>query len=157
MGKAFYELGLQYGGVTRVFSMYGKADSADENKYFPQLMFTGFSDNKVRFVLRSIETGRRSDIVVMSHINLLVVGYLIKFFKPSVKLALLAHGIEVWNPLPGWKKHMLNKCDLILPVSHFTRDKMISQHGIPEERFSVFNNCLEPFLERSLSEDKNAA
>jgi len=157
VGKALYELGLQYGGLTDVYSMYGKADNADGNKYFPQLLFKGFSDNKVWFVLKSIASGRRSDIVMMSHINLLVVGYLIKFFKPSVKLVLIAHGIEVWKPLPGWKKYMLHKCDLILPVSHFTKDRMVSLHGLPEDKFSVFNNCLEPFLEKPLTGRKSPA
>ncbi len=139
-----------------MYSMYGNANNADGNKYIPQSLFTGFSDNKVRFVLKSIAAGRKADIVMMSHINLLVVGYLVKFFKPSVKLVLIAHGIEVWNPLPGWKKRMLRKCDLILPVSHFTQDKMIALHGLDEKKFSVFNNCLEPFLEKPLLGRKNA-
>ena len=157
VGKALYELGLQYGGITEVYSMYGKPDSADGNKYFPQLLFKGFSDNKIGFVLKSIAAGRRSDVVIMSHINLLVVGYLVKFFKPSVKMMLIAHGIEVWKPLPGWKKYMLRKCDLILPVSHFTKDRMVELHGLPGDKFSVFNNCLEPFLEKPLTGRKSPA
>ena len=91
--------------------MYGRPDNADGNKYFPQLLFKGFADNKIWYVLKSIASGRKANIVMMSHINLLVVGYLVKLFKPSVKLVLLAHGIEVWAPLPGWKKYMLRKCD----------------------------------------------
>ena len=145
-GKALYELGLQYGGTVKVFSMYGRPDNADRNNYFPQLLFTGFNGDKIRYVRRAISEGRRSKVVLMSHINLLVVGYFIKFFRPSVKLVLLAHGIEVWKPLPGWRKKMLLKCDLILPVSHFTKEKMKTLYGIPEEKFSVLNNCLDPIL-----------
>jgi glycosyltransferase involved in cell wall biosynthesis len=150
MGKALYELGLQYGGTSKVFSMYGDKDSADANKYFPQLMFSGFSSNKVKYVLSSIREGGRSEVVIMSHINLLLVGWLVKFFRPKVKLILIAHGIEVWRKLPGWKMRMLRRCDLYLPVSHFTKEKMIELHGLPDEKFSVFNNCLEPFMERPL-------
>lgn len=137
--------------------MYGKKASAPQNKYFPQLLFNGFNNNKISFVLNSIATGRRSDIVILSHVNLLIVGYLIKFVRPSTKLVLIAHGIEVWDPLPGWKKYMLSKFDLFLPVSHFTMNKMVSLHGLPANKFSVFNNCLEPFLEKPLSRGKNAA
>jgi glycosyltransferase involved in cell wall biosynthesis len=118
------------------------------------LVFTGFNGDKIRYVRKAIAEGRRSKVVLMSHINLLVVGYFIKFFRPSVKLVLLAHGIEVWKPLPGWKKKMLRKCDLILPVSHFTKEKMKTLYGLPEEKFSVLNNCLDPFLELPLQKEK---
>ena len=156
-GKALYELGMQYGGLIKIHSMYGPKGKADGNKYFPQLIFTGFSGHRINCVLKSIREGRRSRVVLLSHINLLIIGYLIKLIKPSVKLVMLAHGIEVWYPLSSWKKKMLHKCDLILPVSHFTRDKLISQHGIPKERLVVINNCLDPFMEQPLNKEKSPA
>lgn len=154
-GKALYELGLQYGGRVNVFAMYGRPEYGNRNNYFSQLVFTGFGDNKIRYVRKAIATGRKSEVVLLSHINLLVVGYIIKLIRPSVKLVLLAHGIEVWRPLPAWKKMMLRKCDLILPVSHFTKEKMKTLYGLPEQKFSVLNNCLDPFLERPLQKEKN--
>ena len=154
-GKALYELGLQYGGLVNVFAMYGKADDGNRNNYFPQLVFTPFNGNKIRFVRQAFLEGRKCKVVMMSHINLLIVGYLIKFFRPSVKLVLLAHGIEVWKPLRGWKKKMLRRCDLILPVSHFTKEKMKALFGLPEEKFIVLNNCLDPFMELPLQKEKN--
>ncbi len=153
-GKALYELGLQYGRIVNVFSMYDKCEHGEGNKYFPRLVFTRFGGRKIRYMFRAIIEGRRSNVVLMSHINLLVAGFLIKFLKPSVKLVLLAHGIEVWKPLPAWKKYMLRKCDLVLPVSHFTKEKMKSQYGLSEERFAVLNTCLDPFLELSLQKEK---
>lgn len=155
VGKALYELGLQYGGIAEVYSMYGRSEYADNNRYFPQLMFRAFNDNKIWFVIKSILSGRRSQYLVMSHINLLIVGYLVKLFRPSVKLVLIAHGIEVWRPLPAWKRYMLRRCDLILPVSHFTQQKMLDLYHLDESKFSVFNNCLEPFLEKPLHKEKS--
>ena len=155
-GKALFELGLQYGGLVKIFSMHGPKGKAVGNKYFPQLMFTGFSGNKIACVLKSIREGSKSKMVLMSHINLLMIGYLIKLFNPSVKLVLLAHGIEVWQNFPAWKKKMLHKCDLILPVSHFTRERMASLHGIPEEKMMVINNCLDPYMAQPLKRGKNS-
>ncbi len=154
-GKALYELGLQYGGLVNVFAMYGKADDGDRNTYFPQLVFTPFDGDRIRFVRKAFSEGRQSKVVLMSHINLLVVGYFIKFFRPSVKLVLLAHGIEVWKPLKGWKKKMLRRCDLILPVSHFTKEKMKALYGLPDDKFFVLNNCLDPFMELPLQKEKD--
>ncbi len=146
--KAIYELGLQSGGQVKIFSMYDHPGYAGVNKYFPQPLFTGFGKHKAHFVLKSLQQGRKNRIVILSHINLLLVGYLIKKISPSTKVVLLAHGIEVWQPLPFWKKRMLHAPDIILPVSHFTKEKMKSLYGLPEERFVVINNCLDPFLEQ---------
>ena len=154
-GKSLNELGLQYGGLVKIHSMHGPKGKADGNKYFPQLLFTGFGGRRIRYVFRSFMAGRRSEVVLMSHINLLLVGWLIKKTRPSVKLVLLAHGIEIWEPLSSWKKKMLHHCDLILPVSQFTRDKIISLHGIPEKKLVVINNCIDPFMERPMQEGKD--
>lgn len=154
MSKALSELVLQYGGTVRIFSMYGKEEAVDGNSYFPQTKFSSFSNNKIGFVLKSIMAGRHKDIVLMSHVNLLVPGILIKLVHPRVKLVLIVHGIEVWRPIAAWKKYLLRKIDLFLPVSHFTKDKMKALYGLAEEKFSVMNNCLDPFLEKPLQKGK---
>ena len=156
VGKALCELGLQYGGSVKIFSMYGNADKAAGNTYFPQTKYSGFKHKKISFVLRSLFEGSRSDIMLLSHVNLLLPGILVKLVRPSVKLVLLAHGIEVWRPVAGWKRRMLHKIDLVLPVSQFTKDKMKELYGLPETKFSVMNNCLDPFLEMPLQKEKAA-
>ena len=154
MGKALTELVLQYGGTVRIFSMYGREEAVDGNIYFPQTKFQNFKNNKIGFVFRSMMAGRHKDIVLLSHVNLLIPGILIKLVHPRVKLVLIAHGIEVWRPIAAWKKYLLRKIDLFLPVSHFTKDKMKALYGLAEEKFSVMNNCLDPFLEKPLQKGK---
>ncbi len=44
------------------------------------------------------------------------------------------------------KRNMIKQCDIILPVSFFTKEKMKQIHHLPEEKFTVINNCLDPFL-----------
>lgn len=144
-GKALYEISELHGDRLFVYSMHDNLATAND-KYFPRNLFKAFGGQKSRFVLSSVRRGIKSDIVFMSHINLLVVGRLIKLFSPETKLVLITHGIEVWKPLPPWKKNMLNKCDLILPVSSFTKDAMKKIYGLAEEKFKVINNCLDPFL-----------
>ena len=136
--------------------MYGKEDTSDDNLYFPQTKYTGFKNKKVQFVLRSFLQGLRSDIILLSHINLLLPGIFIKLFKPGAKLVIIAHGIEVWRPVAAWKRKLFSRVDLFLPVSHYTKDKMIELYGLPENKFQVVNNCLDPFLERPLQAGKAA-
>jgi glycosyltransferase involved in cell wall biosynthesis len=68
---------------------------------------------------------------------------------------MLAHGIEVWGKMGWLKMMMLRKCDLILPVSNFTKQKMMQLHGLPQQKFCVLNNSLDPFLERPLTKEKD--
>lgn len=49
---------------------------------------------------------------------------------------------------------MLFKCDNIFSVSRYTKDVIIRLNGFPEERISVLNNCLDPFLEKPIKKEK---
>ena len=129
-----------------VFSMYDFSNQADE-KYVPANIFKGFGQQKINFVKAAVQKGCNSKVVILSHINLLLIGYLIKIFSPRTKIILFAHGIEVWEPLNSFKKHLLKNCDKILCVSAFTQQKMIEVHQLKAAQLMVLNNCLDPFLE----------
>ncbi len=146
VGKAMYESCIRYNKRIKIFSMHDKQEDADDNLYFPSEIFTGFSVNKIRFMSKAVIQGRKSKLVIMSHVNLLIAGWLIKKLRPSVKLILFAHGIELWNPVNRFKRKMLQSCDEIVSVSEFTRRKMIEVHGVEEKKCSILNNCLDPFL-----------
>ena len=154
-GKALHDLGMHQPAKTlAVFSMYDQ-DAEVNEKYFPRSLFKGFGKNKLQFMIAAIQKGRYCDQVILSHANLLMAGFLIKWFSPNTKLVLIAHGIEVWSPLSSWKRHMIGKCDQILAVSNFTRQKLVSIHGIAENKITVLNNCLDPFLEPPLLTGKS--
>lgn len=155
MGKALHELAADRPGDSlKVYSMYDKLKDHNK-KYFPASVFKGFGKNKLLFVLAATREGIRSGEVILSHINLLLAGFLIKVFSPRTKIILIAHGIEVWHSFPFWKKFMLRKCDQILAVSHFTKERIIALNGYDERKVTVFNNCLDPFLQPPLNATRN--
>ncbi|MFC4261254.1 glycosyltransferase family 4 protein [Ferruginibacter yonginensis] len=145
-GKAFYEYGIEQLCSVRIFSMHDADSDAIDNHYFPTTHFKGFQANKIAFVLAAIKAGCNSNIVVLSHFNLLSVGWLIKKLSPHTKVCLIAHGIELWYPLPKHKRKMLQGIDGIFSVSHFTQQTIIQQHGINAQKCNVLHNCLDPFL-----------
>jgi glycosyltransferase involved in cell wall biosynthesis len=147
MGKALYEQGLQSNLPVRIFSMHDKKDSAEANEYFPAEIFCGYNAAKSKFVTEAILTGIKSHVVILSHINLLVAGWMIKKLSPDTKVILLAHGIEIWHPLNKQKLMMLHSCDEIISVSMFTMQKVMDLHGIPQNKCAVLNNCIDPFLD----------
>ena len=146
MGKAFYEYGLENGSGIHIMSMHDQNKAADNNVYFPKEIFSGFAANKIDFVVEAVSRGCMADVVVISHINLLIAGWFIKKAKPSTKIILIAHGIEIWGELKWSKKNMLSACDEILCVSQFTADKIGAFHNIPASKITVLNNCIDPFL-----------
>ena len=105
-GKALHEIMQEENGEAFVYSMYDKKTTAT-NPYFPDGIFRGFESKKIDFVLSAIKKGRIADIVILSHINLLSVGYLIKKLSPKTKLLLITHGIEVWERQTGFKNKMM--------------------------------------------------
>ena len=137
-----------------VYSMYDETNEANA-KYISPAIFKGFGQRKLQFVNAAIKKGCSAKVVLLSHINLLMIGYVIKLFCPGVKLILIAHGIEVWEPLKGFKKYMLHKCDKIVCVSEFTRQKMQDLFNLPVEKLVVLNNCLDPYLLPGKNENKD--
>ncbi|MDQ6843593.1 MAG: glycosyltransferase family 4 protein [Bacteroidota bacterium] len=157
MGKALYEESIKNDGVVHICSMYDRQEDAFNNLYFPSENFRGFGINKLHFIKEMVQAASRVDRVILSHINLLLIGWLIKKKAPSIKIILLAHGIEIWHPLSPRKRNMLWHCDAILAVSSFTRNKIIEQHKLLEEKCKVLNNCIDPFLSAPSRHKKNEA
>jgi glycosyltransferase involved in cell wall biosynthesis len=146
MGKALYEDSIENDGLLQVCSMYDKQQDAFGNPYFPSESFRGFGINKLRFMKQMVQSGSKYDRVILSHINLLPVGWLIKKLSPRTKIILLAHGIEIWYPVIARKRKMLRNCDKIMAVSTYTKNQVGAIHGIPAHKIEVLNNCLDPFL-----------
>ncbi len=150
MGKALYEQTILHDTDLQVLSMHDDDLSAENNKYFPTEKFKGYGAAKSNFVLAAIKESFKKDVVILSHINLLVVGWMIKKRNPSIKIYLIAHGIELWQPLSKLKQLLLKVCTKIIAVSNFTAQKVVSSQHIKINKTAVLNNCLDPFLQKPL-------
>lgn len=153
-GKAFYEFGIENNEQIQIKSLHDSESAAVNNIYFPRNIFKGFKGNIPKFILNNAIQGRKARIVVLSHINLLPVGWLIKFISPKTRLVLITHGIEIWNPVKRRVLKMLRSCDRILAVSSYTRNRVIEVHKIDTQKCNVLNNCLDPFLELPVQSHK---
>jgi phosphatidyl-myo-inositol dimannoside synthase len=146
VGKALFEYGLSENKNISIYSMHDPQDCAMENVYFPAEIFRGYNAAKITFIKEAVAAGKNTDVIILSHINLLVVAWLIKKVNPSAKIMLMAHGIEVWKPLSKQQKVMIESCDKIVSVSSFTREKIETLHGVSKEKNWVLNNCIDPYL-----------
>lgn len=120
-------------------------DSDSNIKFLPQNLLKGFNGNKLLAILYAMIRIMTADIVLLGHVNLLVLA-LYSFLFPKKKIVLIAHGIEVWQDLAKWKQKVLQKCDLILAVSNYTKQQIIAKHQVDTEKIIVFPNTINPFL-----------
>ena len=146
LGKALQEISVEQGGSLAVFSMYDDADVLYSNPYFGNTEFKGYTKNKIKFFLASIWRGLKTDVLVLSHVNLAIIGWLVKLSSPRKKIILIAHGIEIWESKSFFQKIYLRSVDKIVAVSNYTKDKIISKTDFAESRIAVINNCIDPFL-----------
>jgi phosphatidyl-myo-inositol dimannoside synthase len=116
-------------------------------QYLDARNFRGFGKNRAGFILNAVNAAGRADLIIISHINLALVGLLTKIINPKCKVWLIAHGIEVWRPLSRVKKMFLKRCDKIVCVSNFTKEQMVSRHQAEPARCTVLNNAVDCFME----------
>ncbi len=93
-----------------------------------------------------VRAGSGVNTVILSHVNLLLIGWLIKKVSPSTRLILLAHGIEIWYPLSRRKRKMLHYCNSVFAVSSYTQNKILEVHKFSKAKSAILNNCLDPYL-----------
>ncbi|MGN6179113.1 MAG: glycosyltransferase family 4 protein [Mucilaginibacter sp.] len=139
----------------KTLSAYDR-DSDLMPQYLPSECFTGFGVKRIRFVIQTIKEASNARVVILSHINLAIVGLLIKLFNRNCKIWLIAHGIEVWRPLSSVKKRLIGKCDKVICVSQFTKQQMMDIHQTSEYKCIVLNNAIDPFMQLPVSFEKPA-
>ncbi len=114
-------------------------------QYLPANKFKGFA-SRLAFTLKAFLNAHKFDVVIISHINMALVGRAIKTIHPKCKIWVVAHGIEVWKDLSNNKKWLLKNCDKVICVSNFTKQQVVARHHIDVAKCEVLNNALDPFM-----------
>ncbi len=146
LAHSLYHISKQESWVFRLFSVYdSRYDLMD--RYLPAENYKGFSNHRLTVGLKTISETNRSDIVILSHVNLSLIGITVKLLNPKCQLWLIAHGIEVWRPVNFVKRAFLQRfCDKIICVSKFTNDQMILKHHSDPGKCVILNNAIDPFI-----------
>lgn len=141
--------------IFQLWSLYDEQNDLMPH-YLPAGSFRGFGFNRIYFVINALKVAPTADVIIISHINLGVVGLAIKLINPKCKVWLIAHGIEVWRPLSFARKLFAQKCDKIICVSNFTRQEVINRHQINGDKCVVLNNAVDSFMTPPVSFNKPA-
>jgi len=93
------------------------------------------------------------DLVICGHINLLPLAVLLNTYIRA-PLALMAYGIDVWQPPNAMARHWLKKVDAVWSISAITRDRMNAWAKLPESKYALLPNAIH--LERYGMAEKRA-
>jgi glycosyltransferase involved in cell wall biosynthesis len=101
--------------------------------------FRGFGRSKLSFIASSIAAARRSSasecpVIFSAHPYLAVPANVVRRFSPRSRSVVVAHGVEVWEPLPGYRRRALVRTDLVVAPSRYTVEKLISVQRVAPER-----------------------
>jgi phosphatidylinositol alpha-1,6-mannosyltransferase len=110
-----------------------------------EFAFTGCAGNKIDFVAPAVRTAwGKVELVVAGYPDLGPLGPLAKALAPKTKTVVIAHGVEVWQPLPLFKRLALCQADLILTPTKNTANQVALQQGVAKERIRVLPWALDP-------------
>lgn len=128
------------------FKMLSLYDKDTDAKYVCIKQFKGFNGFKMYFLISAVLTGLRSETIIISHVNLIIVALFIKVIRRKAPVIMLAHGVEVWREMPRWKQWFIRKRVKVWAVSNFTAQILEHKHQINRANIEVLNNPLDPFF-----------
>jgi glycosyltransferase involved in cell wall biosynthesis len=141
--KALHELECESALYSNAHSLYD--DITDEN-YYPDEKYSGYGQNRIKFVLKSIAKAFRFEYIILGHINLAIIGAIINMLSPRKKVVLIIHGIEVWEGLSPLKRYLLKNTHKVLSVSSFTKNKLLELQKLDADKVHIFPNTIDPYF-----------
>lgn len=123
-----------------------------------EVEFEGFARAKHRFAASAVRLAlRRPRLVIAAHPNLAPLAAGMALLAPRLRYVAVAHGIEVWKPLPRLRRQALRRASMVLVPSLSTAGHVRDQ-GVSEDRIFRLPWALDPSLEPdSSSQDDGPA
>ena len=110
-----------------------------------EFVFTGSARSKLGFVAPGARVAwRKAKLIIAGYPSLGPLGPAARVLAPKAKTVVIAHGIEVWEPLPVFRRLALREADLVLTPTKHTANQVALHQGVAEERIRVLPWALDP-------------
>lgn len=154
---ALHQIALAHGWTDELLSLNDGARAHDLEVDGAKLSFSGFGREKLRFALAGIRRVRSSRergqcVLLAAHPYLAVPARVIQTLASNIKTVVMTHGVEVWHPLPIYRRSALRHATLVLAPSRDTMEKLISTQGISLQRVRKLAWPLDPDFLRLAAE-----
>jgi phosphatidyl-myo-inositol dimannoside synthase len=110
-----------------------------------ELRFTGFARAKLGFARRACALARgEAKLILAGHPNLAPVAAAARLLAPGSRTVILAHGIEVWQPLAPLRRRALIGADVVCAPSRDTARRLHDVQGMPAAKVVELPWGLDP-------------
>ena len=106
--------------------------------------FRAFGRSKLRLVFHAIRLAPRLRAVYFGHVHLAPLGLLLRLFNHGLRYWVAGHGVEVWYPVSFTQRLALRGVTGVVAVSTFTRDRVITVQGVPQDKVVVLSPGVDP-------------
>jgi phosphatidylinositol alpha-1,6-mannosyltransferase len=112
--------------------------------------FRGFGRNNIALISYLLRAAPRLDALYLGHVNLAPVGFFLQLIRPRIEYWIVAHGVEVWQPLPLLRRLGLRNVRGALSVSAYTADQMVRAQKLDPGKVFLLPPALDPsFMDSS--------
>jgi phosphatidyl-myo-inositol dimannoside synthase len=133
--RALLEISARTGWSSNVLGLNDPSGLQEFSAGAHKINFRGFGRSKVRFVLAALQVAAKKPLVVLAaHPNLAPPAAWMKRLAPQMKVIVMAHGVDVWQPLPPRRRAALLSADIVLAPSTSTVQKLTEVQGVPPEK-----------------------
>jgi glycosyltransferase involved in cell wall biosynthesis len=110
--------------------------------------FSGFARDRSALLLRLLRSAPRIERLCLGHVNLAPLAWLLRRIRPRLRYWVALHGVEVWRPLPIFRRLALRDAEGLLSVSAHTAAQAAHSQAISPGKILVVPPALDPaFLE----------
>jgi glycosyltransferase involved in cell wall biosynthesis len=106
----------------------------------------GFGGAKARFALATVATVPHIGFAYIGHPNLTPLGIVAKLLRPRAWYCVATYGIEVWEPLPAFRRLGLKWARVVTSVSEFTAKRLVTAQGLAGRPVVIVPPGLDPIL-----------
>ncbi|MEL7067689.1 MAG: glycosyltransferase [Cyanobacteria bacterium J06581_3] len=85
---------------------------------------------------------QRPGLIITTHLNFTPAAYLLKQLT-GIPYWTVAHGVDAWNIQSPLLRRALRHADRILPVSSYTRDRLLKEQNLNPNQLSVLPNTFD--------------
>lgn len=106
----------------------------------------GFGGSRLRFAAAVLRAAPRVRCAYVAHPNLAALALPLRAVCPRARIWIVAHGIDVWEPLSMARRLGLRAATGAIAVSEATAERLVEVQRVPRERVVVIPNALDPDL-----------
>lgn len=138
----------------RICELVGLNDRRGEGTFVVgegRYSFQGFERRKAALAAHVVQLAPRAQLLLAGHVNLGPVAMAAAARNPGLKYWVIAHGIEVWQPLPVVRRSALRRASGVLAVSKHTAEAVEREQGVAREKIKILPLAIDPSYDGAAS------